>query len=142
MKKITLFLFCTTALASALGINAPHSEKIPDSIAYELVLTNAAPNPTLLIAAVGLTGSDRTSAEKIIKDFAFDKQAHTDALKAGHENFEQYRNKCHELVSFARVQLKAKLTRAGAIRFDTYVQHEKIHMQKHTASPLLGGVES
>lgn len=141
LKSIALLLAALLMIPTLLA-NTPNAQDIPTPVAYELVLTDAARNPTALVDNVGLTGKDWVTATAIIVAFNFDKRAHVDALNAQHETFEQFRQRCDELVAAARAQLRAKLTKAGMAKFDSYVDREKSHMQRHVGDRPLAGFES
>jgi hypothetical protein len=128
-KQIIILVFGILTVCTAFASNIPQRDRIPDTVAYELIFMATAGDQTIL-DRVELSPKDRVVAASIIAEFNFDRQAHIDALNARHETLEQFQRRRDQLVMTARAQLHARLSKVGMTRFDAFVQHEKSKMRE------------
>jgi len=121
------------------GMNTP--ERIPDHVAYRLVLTSLAGDDNLnardeRIRFTGLSAADRIALTDELGKFRIERDALRNAYNQhqieteGRDtaSIQQYVVDVAALVERSRKRLAANLTAAGFSRLDKFVQGEKVHM--------------
>lgn len=154
-----LFLLCpdlvaqhvhdSTALKPSAMIDGSQSpDLIPDSNAYQLVLSNLSefPNPSeedaerqrAFLRGIGLSDADIKASIPVLADFKIQSSQLIEEYNAS-VNLANESGTIPDLASFlrrldapvqvTRSELSMALSAAGMNRFDAYVQGEKVHMQ-------------